>query len=1132
MRTVVLTADLRARLEAAFGETGRCRLAALPYSAAAFLALALRDACRRAAIVVGDSPRAAEDLHRNLLALADTRAADVLLYPPWDSIPGKRGEAPAETVGERLRVLDRLARARGGAGAPPVIVSCIQALMQRTFAPAALADHRLRLAPGAAGDPLALAARLEQAGYALEADVQERGQAAVRGGLLDAWSPDAAHPVRIEFVGDAVETLRSFDPASQRSVAPLDEALFYPAAEWRLLRTAPAARALFSDHLPAAPIFLWAELLTGAGAASSPAAAGIRHHAALYQDACAEAGAGDLAVSFAEAWRAADALPGAWHGLPAPLVEGEATDWPPAAPRLDLGFRDPGGIGAPRREALAPDVFAEQRRRWFEGLAERARAGLRVHVFFYTTGSLERFRELHPGLPFRLHTGLLSDGFVHEALRLAVLAESTLLGRPKLLPDSARAAARAGRAGRAAARAAGETITDWTRLEPGDLVVHLDHGIGRYLGLQEIVFDGRRQETLAIEYADNAKLYVPTSQAQLLSRYAGVGKHAPPLHRLGGTRWAREKDAAERAVQDLAAGLLETQALREAAPGFAFAADTPWQHEFEASFPYQETEDQDRAIRDTKRDMESPRPMDRLICGDVGYGKTEVALRAAFKCALNGKQTALLAPTTVLAQQHFDVFAERLAAYPVRLELLCRFRSPAEQATALRGLADGTVDIVIGTHRLLQPDVRFRDLGLVVIDEEQRFGVAHKERFKHLQQLVDVLTLTATPIPRTLYLSLTGAREISVIQTSPRARQPIETVVARNEDALVRAAILRELNRGGQVYYLHNRVLTIERVRERLARLVPEARLAVGHGQMPTGALASVMRAFARGDTDLLLCTTIIESGLDIPNVNTIVIDRADRFGIADLYQLRGRVGRSSRQAYAYLLMPVHGPLLDAARRRLQAILEHRDLGAGFRLALRDLEIRGAGNLLGAEQSGHIAAVGFDLYCQLLRRAVARLQAGGADPAAAAPVRLAPVEIRLDFLDLSAQAPDPARAAFLPPAYVDDERLRLEVYRRIAGAAGAADLDALRAEFRDRFGPVPAPLERLLKVAGLRLAAAARGIVSVTAADGKVMLERGGQPLQLDGRYPRLRAATADACLDDLRQWLERVGPDGFIMPA
>ncbi len=1177
MLALHITPEIRHKLEAALAAKGRCRLAAMSFSATAFLALEMLAEFKRTVVVVSDSMHSLDEMRRNLLALAGPHPDRILYYPAWEALPGKKAASQAEVVGERLQTLNRL----DALPAPAVIATCVQALMQMTLAPAALKANTFRIAIGEEHDPQTLAERLEQTGYAFEPEVQAKGQAAWRGGLLDVWALNAAAPFRIEFVGSTVETIRSFDAASQRSVAHLKEVALPPVDEWSLMRTTPRegtrptangmpcrpgahtgrpsamhaaaeseARCFFMDYLPRELLYLWSEPVTGDLPSAAHRPTGIRHHAAIYQEALDEARITGQTISFNRVNEIIMKNPRAWQCMPDPVFDtainmdsvdrtdttnatDHPVDWPPPADRLDLGFRTMTEQAAPRRDLLAPDIFAEHRRQWLASFAERARHGLRVHLFFYTQGALDRFREMNPEPLFHLHVGMLSDGFMQAELQLAVLSESNLLGRPKLLPDrAARTGARA--ASRKAGAPAGETITDWTNLEPGDLVVHVDHGIGRYLGLQEIAFDGKRQEALAIEYAEKAKLYVPVSQSHLLSRYIGVGKHAPNVHRLGSARWSREKDAAERSVRDLAAGLLEIQAARESMAGTAFPPDTPWQNEFEASFPYQETDDQERAIHDVKRDMENSRPMDRLVCGDVGYGKTEVAMRAAFKCVMNGKQVAVLAPTTVLAQQHYEVFAERMAAYPVRVELLCRFRTLQEQAGVVRALATGGVDIVIGTHRLIQPDVRFKDLGLVIIDEEQRFGVGHKERFKHLQQLVDVLTLTATPIPRTLYMSLTGAKEISVIQTSPKARQAIETIVAKNDDRVIRDAILRELNRGGQIYYLHNRVHSIERVRARLAALVPEARLAVGHGQMPTAELARIMRDFARGDYDLLLCTTIIESGLDIPNVNTILIDRADRFGMADLYQLRGRVGRSSRKAYAYMLLPVHGHLLDISRQRIQAILEHTELGAGFRLAMRDLEIRGAGNLLGPEQSGHIAAIGFDLYCQLLRYTIAQMSkaaAGAGKPPPGAPpmpTRIVHVEVKLDFIDLSAQAADPARSAFLPVNYVEDERLRIGVYRRIASAMTFEEIAGLREEFKDRFGALPPPLARLLKIAGLRLLAAEKKLTMIEVQEGKLIFHRQNELLQIKGRFPRLHAPDTDAQLDEIQHWLHRVDDQGF----
>ncbi|HOU21526.1 MAG TPA: transcription-repair coupling factor, partial [Kiritimatiellia bacterium] len=695
--------------------------------------------------------------------------------------------------------------------------------------------------------------------------------------------------------------------------------------------------------------------------------------------------------------------------------------------------------------------------------------------------------------------------------RMAV-AEADFYGTRRALPAHRKTAA-----GSAARDATGERLTDWTDLRPGELVVHVDHGIGKYLGLYEIVFDGQLQEALAVEYAENARLYVPTSQTHLLSRYIGVGRIKPPLHALGGKRWLKEKIAAERAASDLAAQMLETQARRAALDGHAFAKDAPWQFDFEQGFPFQETDDQLRAIADVKRDMESSRPMDRLICGDVGYGKTEVAMRAAFKAVMDGKQVAVLVPTTVLAQQHYETFLERMGRFPVTVEMVSRFRSKAEQADILARAAQKQVDVLIGTHRLLQRDVRFADLGLVIIDEEQRFGVAAKEHLKRMRELVDVLTLSATPIPRTLYLSLTGARDMSLVQTPPRERLAIETYIAQDSDELVREAVLREVNRGGQVFMLHNRVRTIDWMRERLERLLPGIRVGVGHGQMSEKALADVMHRFVRREYDILLCTTIIESGVDIPNVNTILIDRADRFGMADLYQLRGRVGRSKHQAYAYLLLPRHGPLFHLARRRISAIKRHASLGAGFKLALRDLEIRGAGNVLGAAQSGHIAAVGFDLYCQLLNRTIARLKGEAERP-------IIEVQVHLDFVDLT---PDPEygdRAAVIPRNYVEDESQRIGLYRKAAGLAFEKEVEALAQEFRDRFGPLPAPVRRLLAIARLRILAAGLGLKSIATDGDRLLLGKGrDEYLMVHGRHLRLHKHGSDERLAEIEKRLRQM---------
>jgi transcription-repair coupling factor (superfamily II helicase) len=635
-----------------------------------------------------------------------------------------------------------------------------------------------------------------------------------------------------------------------------------------------------------------------------------------------------------------------------------------------------------------------------------------------------------------------------------------------------------------------------------------------------------------LEFADEAKLYVPLEQAYLVSRYVGAGKKSPPLSSLGDGKWARAKIKAAASIFDYAGKMLAIQAERQMHPGYGFATDTKWQAEFERSFPFRETPDQMKAIVDTKIDMERRQPMDRLICGDVGFGKTEVAVRAAFKAVMDGKQVAVLAPTTVLAQQHFEVFRQRMLDYPVRIEMLSRFRSQSEQKKALRLLREGGVDIIIGTHRLISGDLVFKDLGLVVIDEEQRFGVLHKEKFKELFELVDVLTLSATPIPRTLYLSLVGVKDMSTIETPPLNRLPVETVVSAYDERIIRAAIDRELERQGQVFFLHNRVATIERARDRIVHLCPQARVEIGHGQMDADELEAVMARFIAGKTDVLVCTTIIESGLDIPNANTIIIDRADQFGLADLYQLRGRVGRAEHKAYAYLLLPREMMTIGAARKRISAIKQYSSLGAGFRIAMRDLEIRGAGSILGTAQSGHIVAVGFDLYCQLLKQAVAQLKREK-------PRLRLEVDLQLDFVitnEAEVVAPPkvpvvpvgeadsfPRIPAFIPVSYVGDSALRIRAYRNIAEITSNEQLNRLRREWRDRFGPFPGAVDNLFALIQIKLAAAESGVSRVEVRERKLMLTRRGDFILVAGKFPRLVATKIDQYLVEILELIKKL---------
>ena len=734
----------------------------------------------------------------------------------------------------------------------------------------------------------------------------------------------------------------------------------------------------------------------------------------------------------------------------------------------------------------------------FRQIARWQEDGWTVRILCTNEGEATRLRELassEPAAPRELPVtlGTLARGFTLPDAKFALLTDAELFGRAASLEQ------RRGGWQRARAALTRQTLR-FDDFETGDLVVHLDYGIGRYRGLQVLPGQEEAGEVLTLEFARGSKLYVPLEQGWKVSRYVGVGRKNPALSELGDERWQRARSKAEQSVLVYAEKLLRVQAERELEQGITFPADNTWQREFEESFPFDETPDQLRAIIEAKKDMESTKPMDRLICGDVGFGKTEVAIRAAFKAVMGGKQVAFLAPTTVLAQQHWQTLRERMSDYPVTVGLLSRFRTPKQQKQTLAGLRDASVDIVVGTHRLLGKDVAFKNLGLVIVDEEQRFGVLHKEKLKENFRRVDVLTLSATPIPRTLYLSLLGARDMSTIETPPANRIPIETVICGYDERLIRDAIQRELARGGQVYFLHNRVKSIGLLETRLKELVPDARILIGHGQMPEEELEDIMATFVAGKADILLCTTIIESGLDIPNANTIIIDRADRFGLADLYQLRGRVGRSNHKAYAYLMLPRDLMGGSEARQRIAAIRQYSNLGAGFRVAMRDLEIRGAGNILGTEQSGHILAIGFEFYCRLLKTAVAKLKG---EKAPGRP----DIKVRLDFI-----ASDPATArpgqlpAWIPPGYIAEPKERIAAHRALAEAESLPALDQLKNHWRDRYGRLPPPARHLLKTAAVRLRAARAGVDLVETEENVLRLRRGGDFIMIGHRHPRLES--------------------------
>ena len=927
-----------------------------------------------------------------------------LFYPAWEILPHEGKLPHADVISDRLQTLVAFSNnSKFKIKNSKVVVTSVTALLQKTFPAGEIQSRTRALERGTKIAPLDLIEFLEEQGYEPEAQVSQKGEIALRGGILDVFPPTSPWPVRLEFFGDEVESLRYFDPFTQISREEIVSIALPPAGELGILKqsegrvprvpdfkngTRPSeiiALATLLDYLPRDAIFLLCEpkqLAACADEYESQVPAGDPFFIS-WPDFLTELNrCGFTSVQVAEDM-------GAGEGNPQPVIRNPQFD------SLDA-FR-PLAERAPE-----PQIAEAQRREFFQQLHRWHRQGYSIHIFCNNDGERQRFEEIwkefgeasslwpdqsrhKANAKLQIQIGSLARGFIYDEAKLVVMTDAEIFGRYKIQRPRRQKSSHA-----QAARSALDI--DFTDLEESDYVVHLQHGIGRYLGLKLMPVGNSRHsstsgsqpetgtECLVIEYApansgeEAPKLYVPVTEAHLVSKYVGVGKVRPPLNTLGGTRWHKAKEQTERAVRDVASELLRIQAVRETQAGHSFPPDANWQREFESAFIYEETADQVRAIAETKSDMERAKPMDRLICGDVGFGKTEVAIRAAFKAVMGGKQVAILVPTTVLAQQHFNTFRERMADYPIRVELLSRYRTPREQDLVVKNLAAGTVDIVIGTHRIVQDDIVFKDLGLVVIDEEQRFGVLHKEKFKRLRTLVDVLTLSATPIPRTLYLALTGARDMSTIQTPPHDRLPVETIVTQFDERTIRDAIQRELARGGQVFFLHNRVMTIQDVADRLKKLCPNARLVIGHGQMHADDLEEVMTKFVNGEADILLSTTIIESGLDIPNANTIIIDRADRFGLSDLYQLRGRVGRYKHQAYAYLLLPRHASLLTDVRKRISAMKQYSTLGSGFKIAMRDLEIRGAGNLLGSEQSGHITAVGFELYCRLLKQSVSSLR--------------------------------------------------------------------------------------------------------------------------------------------------------------
>ncbi|MDD2709384.1 MAG: transcription-repair coupling factor [Verrucomicrobiae bacterium] len=1027
-----------------------------------FLAAVLGMGVRGVLCVLARSVRQQEHYASELSALRAWLPADVGLLCVPEREPGlDANHAPdLEILAEVLNSLAELQK-RGGRR---LVISTMAAFEQPLPAQNELLEAVWILKEGENAGMEAALERLVKLGYENQGGtrpgeagmVTGRGQFARRGGILDVFSFQGEAPVRLEFNGDAVESIRVFDLARQTSIENVKETILMGLDVSRFRE----GKATLRDYL-GENYFEWRE-------------------------AEGEGGAVEICRAGADG-------------------KGEME-------RVELGICSHDFLANPSFDA----VLQEQRRElllrhWRDWLAE----GWRVAVFCNNEGEERRLQEVLgadavcPQMTWL--RGALLRGFCWPDARLAVLTDAEIFGRYQT-QGMIRLQRRLARA-----RLQRDPI-DFSEFEEGDLVVHVQQGIGRFLGIRKVEEQGAQREALALEYAGGALLYVPIEQAHLVGRYVGVGKRSADLDELGGGKWDKTRRKAEQAVMDYAAKLLGIQAERQHENGFAFAPDTAWQKEMEDSFLYDETPDQLTAIEEVKQDMETPKPMDRLICGDVGFGKTEVAMRAVFKAVMNGRQAAVLAPTTVLAQQHERTFKERMADYPIRIESLTRFRTRKEQRQVLQALREGGVDVVIGTHRLLQPDVVFKNLGLVVVDEEQRFGVEHKERFKERFHLIDMLTLSATPIPRTLYLALVAARDMSQIETPPPNRLPVETQVVPYDERVIRGAIERELARGGQVFFLHNRVQSIQRVADRIKELLPSARVAAGHGQMEDDELEEIMSRFVEGKVDVLVSTTIVESGLDIPRANTIIIDRADRFGLADLYQLRGRVGRSQMKAYAYLLLPRHLMMEAHARKRVSAIKQYSQLGAGFKVAMRDLEIRGAGNLLGTAQSGHACAIGFELYCQLLRETVARIKGEKTPP------RIE-VKVRLDFLELSEDLAGGGAGAFVPKAYMTENRQRIDAYRKLAETADEAQLTALVNEWRDRFGRLPAPVERLHQLGRIRLAAAAAGVQAVEVEEGKLLLQRGGGLITVGGRLPRLSSENVDARLMEILRLIRSLAP-------
>ncbi|MBB2913372.1 transcription-repair coupling factor (superfamily II helicase) [Streptosporangium becharense] len=1106
-------------------------------------------------LAVTATGREAEDLAAALTSLLDD--STVAVFPAWETLPHERLSPRSDTVGQRLAVLRRLSHpVPGDAAAGPlnVIVAPIRALLQPIVR--GLGDLRpVRLRAGDDADLDGVVHSLVENGYHRVDMVEKRGEVAVRGGLLDVFPPTEEHPLRLEFWGDTVEEIRWFKVADQRSLEVAEGGLFAAPCRELLLTDDVRRRASelaerhpslaeilqqLADGIPVEGMEAFAPVLAGEmdllidhlpersavfvcdperirGRADELVRTSQEFLEASWINA---ASGGEAPIDLgAAAFRTleevrdhARELGRPWWSI-APFAAG-ASGADPDAGLPDAAGDGPGGVAGVGLPGAAGDggdadggpggpiVLGAREAEAYRGDTQRALSDIKgwldedkvVVLLSEGHGPAERMVELLRGvdLPARLEpgldrvpdpkvvhvtTGLIEHGFVTPTL--AVLTHLDLVGQKASTKDMRRLPSRR------------RNMVDPLQLKVGDHVVHEQHGVGRYVEMVQRTVQGATREYLVIEYAKGDRLYVPTDQLDEVTRY--VGGEAPTLNRMGGADWAKAKSKARKAVKEIAGELIRLYSARMASPGHAFAPDSPWQREMEDAFPYAETADQLEAIDEVKRDMERPVPMDRLICGDVGYGKTEIAVRAAFKAVQDGKQVAVLVPTTLLVQQHLSTFAERFSGFPLNVRPLSRFQTDAEVKATVEGLREGSVDVVIGTHRLFSPEIRFKDLGLIIIDEEQRFGVEHKEAMKHLRTQVDVLAMSATPIPRTLEMGLTGIREMSTILTPPEERHPILTFVGPYDEKQIGAAIRRELMRDGQVFFVHNRVASINKVAATLRGLVPEARVAVAHGQMQEHQLEKIMVGFWEREYDVLVSTTIVESGLDVPNANTLIVDRADNYGLSQLHQLRGRVGRGRERGYAYFLYPPEKPLTETAHERLATISQHTEMGAGMYVAMKDLEIRGAGNILGAEQSGFIAGVGFDLYVRMMAEAVQEQKA-----------RLSGDQQEEERPEVRVELPINAH---IPHDYVTSERLRLEAYKRIAAIGSDSDIGAVRDELADRYGRPPQEVENLLEVARFRIRARKAGLSDVTLQGQNIRFApvelKDSQQVRLQRLYPK-----------------------------